>query len=590
VYADAPPIAWTPPNYTPQPASFTMAMEATYKDLYEVLGSNDIGTVGPTEGYLAAVATRPTSSVSFNYQLQTRAGSADYVDRDEGDWAPTGTLVNGISKTATSITLQAATDLDVIELNSLALLGTGTAAEIVQVTAINLDTLTLTIKRGCVDTTPKTWAAGTRFTSYEIHSSGDEIEYVSGEVVSARFITKTATGALATASAPVATVTMNQRAARPYPPGLVRINGQAWPEAVQNSVTVTWAHRDRLLQVDQVFDQEAGGVGPETGTTYRVRGFNVDANAQIFDQTTDANVYAFNFSYAANLRVELRAVRGGLDSFQLHEHTFAFTPLTLPWTPQDVVGSLSHWFDASDSATVVLTSGAVSQWSDKTQNARHAVQDTAIYRPGYGAGFNGSAASLSFSVDALWAPMPQLASFGIFVAFQRSSGSGLLFDIRNSASTGNMVISDNTGSGFGAYLRNDAGSVSTGGSPGQTTTARFSAWTFDSATGTLQQFLDGVAQNAAVRAGTYTMNRLSIGGNGFTLGSASYTGRVAEVVVTSSIPSTDLRQRIEGYLAWKWGMVTSLPATHPWKNQPPALDYVRTSTANATLAATATRT
>jgi hypothetical protein len=26
---------------------------------------------------------------------------------------------------------------------------------------------------------------------------------------------------------------------------------------------------------------------------------------------------------------------------------------------------------------------------------------------------------------------------------------------------------------------------------------------------------------------------------------------------------------VEGYLAWKWGLVSKLPVGHPYKNQPP---------------------
>lgn len=588
VYADPPPIAWTPPNYTPQPAGYVDLQEATYRDLYSAFGSL-ISNFGDTEGAVGAIATRPLSSVSFNYQLQTKAGTAAYEDKVLGDWAPTGTLVNGISKTATSITLQAAFDLDVIGVNTLALLGSGSNAEIVQVTAINLDTYTLTIKRGCVDTVPKVWPSGTRFTSYELHYASDEIEYTLGEVVSARFLTKTATGTLAEASAPVATVTMSQRAARPYPPALVRFNGQAWPTALQNAVAVTWAHRDRLLQMDQVRDQEAASIGPEIGTAYRVRAFNADTSAQILDQTTDGTLYAFNYSFPANIRVELRSTRGGLDSWQLHEHTFAYTPLVLPWTPTEVMGSLSHWFDAADASTVVLTSGAVSQWSDKTPNARHAVQATTTLQPAYSSGFNGAAVSLSFSSDTLWAAMPQLSAFGIFIAFQRTSGSGQLFDIRNSPD-GVAVIDDAANSGYGSRLRNTANQLVTGVLSTQTTAATVSSWLFDATAGTLQQFLNGTALSATVRTGTYTMNRLSLGGNGISAGTQTFTGRVAEVIVTSSTPTTDLRQRIEGYLAWKWGTVADLPTTHPWKYQPPALDYARTSTANATSSISVTRT
>jgi hypothetical protein len=33
--------------------------------------------------------------------------------------------------------------------------------------------------------------------------------------------------------------------------------------------------------------------------------------------------------------------------------------------------------------------------------------------------------------------------------------------------------------------------------------------------------------------------------------------------------TTDNRQKLEGYLAWKWGMVPNLPVDHPYKTSPP---------------------
>ena len=47
------------------------------------------------------------------------------------------------------------------------------------------------------------------------------------------------------------------------------------------------------------------------------------------------------------------------------------------------------------------------------------------------------------------------------------------------------------------------------------------------------------------------------------------TASVAEVIVYSTTPTDQQRQTIEGYLAWKWGLVASLPAGHPYKNYPP---------------------
>jgi hypothetical protein len=48
-------------------------------------------------------------------------------------------------------------------------------------------------------------------------------------------------------------------------------------------------------------------------------------------------------------------------------------------------------------------------------------------------------------------------------------------------------------------------------------------------------------------------------------------GFVGEVVYTNTALSTADRERLEGYLAWKWGLVANLPAAHPFKNRPPLI-------------------
>jgi hypothetical protein len=43
------------------------------------------------------------------------------------------------------------------------------------------------------------------------------------------------------------------------------------------------------------------------------------------------------------------------------------------------------------------------------------------------------------------------------------------------------------------------------------------------------------------------------------------------MVATSALLSTADRQRLEGYLAWKWGLHANLPAGHPFRNNPPTV-------------------
>jgi hypothetical protein len=43
-----------------------------------------------------------------------------------------------------------------------------------------------------------------------------------------------------------------------------------------------------------------------------------------------------------------------------------------------------------------------------------------------------------------------------------------------------------------------------------------------------------------------------------------------ELIILDGVPSTSDRQLVEGYLAWKWGLTASLPASHPYANSAPS--------------------
>lgn len=51
------------------------------------------------------------------------------------------------------------------------------------------------------------------------------------------------------------------------------------------------------------------------------------------------------------------------------------------------------------------------------------------------------------------------------------------------------------------------------------------------------------------------------------------TGAIGEIIMcnaSTNVPLPDsTRQKIEGYLAWKWNLTSSLPANHPYKTIPP---------------------
>ena len=47
-----------------------------------------------------------------------------------------------------------------------------------------------------------------------------------------------------------------------------------------------------------------------------------------------------------------------------------------------------------------------------------------------------------------------------------------------------------------------------------------------------------------------------------------FDGFIGEIIIINSVEDSD-RQKIEGYLAHKWGLTANLPADHPYKSNAP---------------------
>ena len=48
-----------------------------------------------------------------------------------------------------------------------------------------------------------------------------------------------------------------------------------------------------------------------------------------------------------------------------------------------------------------------------------------------------------------------------------------------------------------------------------------------------------------------------------------FNGKIGEIICIQTAVDSATRYKIEGYLAWKWGLVANLPAGHPYKSAPP---------------------
>jgi hypothetical protein len=136
----------------------------------------------------------------------------------------------------------------------------------------------VTVKRGCADTVPAPHAPGSLIWFFDAPVVGtDAVEHSAGETNSVKYSPYTIGGGnYPIANSAIDSVTYNYRFFRPYPPGQMRANGDRW--WIEHTLTVnapnlqlTWAHRSRIIEADQLVDHDVTNIGPEPGTTYTAR-------------------------------------------------------------------------------------------------------------------------------------------------------------------------------------------------------------------------------------------------------------------------------------------------------------------------------
>jgi hypothetical protein len=308
---------WQAPDYTTQPAADQVALEFSYRDITLEMSPGDLATVESDSGWVGTVGLRPTG-LAFNYGLVTRTGSNPYEEADQGEWCPSALLPADLEPDETSFTLTQGLDIELVAIGTAAMIG----GEVVKVTGLDEQTGLVEIDRGCVDTVPVKHAAGTRIWFYESYSAIDPTEYVDGETVNLKLLTRTSSGELEESLAPASVVTLDQRQFRPYPPANVRLNGEYWPSEVVGGVLVQWAHRDRLLQHDVLVPWTDGDIGPEAGTAYQAT--LLQGGGLIQQENTTSTSTTLIPTEDGEYTITVLSQRDGLDSWQTFEHTFTW--------------------------------------------------------------------------------------------------------------------------------------------------------------------------------------------------------------------------------------------------------------------------
>lgn len=257
------------------------------------------------------------------------------------------------------------------------------------------------------------------------------------------------------------------------------------------------------------------------------------------------------------------------------------------WTPAEIATGL--WLDASDATTITLDSSAVSQWADKSGNNRHATQGASVARPTVSSAalngldvllFDGSNDFLTLGTEL---GKPQNYTVFAVAKFTKALGNNQALILSGHSSGDSYynwggICNDGTQSGkhFWQYGNNSgyrwgygAGAF-TVGQWGQHV-VRHEDGIQDESTWANGSELTNSGMAGTATAVSGTAYEMVIGKYG-ALNSWYFGGEVAEIVILLSAASTSDRQKVEGYLAHKWGLTAGLPSGHPYKSAPPMVE------------------
>lgn len=250
----------------------------------------------------------------------------------------------------------------------------------------------------------------------------------------------------------------------------------------------------------------------------------------------------------------------------------------LGFTPTSIAGC-RLWLDAADTSSIAVSGTAVTQWNDKSGQANHFTQVSSASRPVSGTTTQSGKNVIVFDGSNDCLNTNQAASYWKFL---HNSPSTLFFAVNKTGTQqSSAIIYNNDGSssniGYGVLLRYDAENDIfhwiTNGSSGN-----YTVFQNTSALYTTNSFFygsvisDPTNATAANRSEIRFKNNAPIKGNAGTTAASSsnpsfalqvaadgdngqfFQGNIGEIIVyDTALNSTD-REKIETYLATKWGV------------------------------------
>jgi len=253
--------------------------------------------------------------------------------------------------------------------------------------------------------------------------------------------------------------------------------------------------------------------------------------------------------------------------------------LNAPLAPTNLQG-LQLWLDGADplaTGTAPTNGTSITTWSDKS-GAGNVARAGGASTPTFVGGSN----AISFDGAGYYSTnySGSLSNESLFVVFRRtnvtpSNNAGTLF---GTTGLGGRHFYTVTGNQNNLYATQYGQIVGTVGPVSSIAVGSTFIGELITNNNVQTSYVTGGSQGTSVSV-SYTAGRLGFIGNtlnpsGLPTAIESYTGFLYEILGYSNAFNFFNRQKVEGYLAWKWGLQGNLPLLHSFRNDPPNVSSI----------------
>ena len=319
-------------------------------------------------------------------------------------------------------------------------------------------------------------------------------------------------------------------------------------------------------------------LGPQfNGTMYEIIGFNTILSTT--DRQNIEGYLAWKWGAQANLPTN-HPFRAGPPT-PLSQLRLPFGIKSAKWAPTQITGCLL-WLDANDpngNGSLVSNGTVLTRWVDKSgSNNTLTANGSPVYT-----NYNSRNAIFINSNHLSNASSMAVANTTIFFVLSISTpiNDKSYFQMGANPNSGggdtttffsDVNVTRPGGNGTGRLYYGDGGGNQMSISFPTATSADVVPYFIQTARITSAPIVQNYVNSALSNSKTGTVARVNQTGVivGSSNGGWQWTGYFSEVIIFNTALSVANQQKVEGYLAWKWNLASSLPSSHPFKLFPPS--------------------